>query len=259
MDDDDAIAGLKRLGLTAYEARVFLALQKLGTGTASEVSDVVDVPRSQVYGAAEKLEERGLVEMQQSTPTVYRPVSLEQARTRLLDQLAETGAETFDYLDTVQESETLEDAQSEAIWLVRGADAVSSRAAELADDAEDHLFYAASEVSMLDDALLSALGQAADRGVSVLVASANAAVREAIDERFESRGVQTCPIPPDRDPDVSGARVVLVDDETMLLSVYSMNGGEATEEVAFWSSETTFASVLGGFLREWFTLSIDDQ
>ncbi|PSP27801.1 hypothetical protein BRC65_04050 [Halobacteriales archaeon QH_2_65_14] len=58
MNDSEAVDGLKRLGLTTYEARVFLGLQKLGSGTANEVSDVVDVPRSQVYGAAEDLETR---------------------------------------------------------------------------------------------------------------------------------------------------------------------------------------------------------
>ncbi len=254
MDDEGAIAGLKRLGLTAYEARVFLALQKLGTGTANEISDVVDVPRSQVYGAAENLEERGLLEIQQSTPTVYRPVSLERARTRLLDQLAETGAETFDYLDTVQETEAPEEPQSESLWLVRGADAVSSRAVELTDDADEHVFYAASEVAMLDDSLVETFARAAERGVSVVVASANPAVRQAVDERFQTGAIATCPIPPDRDPDVAGARVLLADDETMLLSVHSPTGGEDTEEVAFWSSGSTFATVLGGFLQEWFTI-----
>ena len=249
MDEDEAIDGLKRLGLTAYEARVFLGLQKLGSGTASEVSDVVDVPRSQVYGAADGLAERGLLEKQQSTPTVYRPVSLERARTRLLDHLEETGSKTFDYLDTVQGTEAPDEGQSEAIWVVHGQTEVSSRAAELVADADSQVFYAASEVSMLDDTVLDAL-EAADRaGVSVSIASANPAVRKAVGERFP-----TVTVPKGRDPDVGSARVVLVDADTMLLGVYSDAGvtGDG-EEVAFWSSETTFAAVLGGFLREWFT------
>ena len=249
MDEDEAVDGLKRLGLTAYEARVFLGLQKLGSGTASEVSDISDVPRSQVYGAADSLAERGLVETQQSTPTVYRPVSLEQARTRLLDQLEETGSRTFDYLDTVQGTEASEEERSEAIWLVRGTEEISSRAAELLAEADERVFYATSEVSMLDETVLDALEAADEGGATVVVASANPAVREAVSERFP-----TVAIPSERDPDVGSARVVLVDEDTMLLGVYSAAGvaGEP-EEVAFWSSETTFAVVLGGFLREWFT------
>ncbi|MFC7135145.1 MULTISPECIES: TrmB family transcriptional regulator [Salinibaculum] len=247
MDDDEAIQGLKRLGLTGYEARVFIGLQKLGSGTASDISDVTDVPRSQVYGAAENLEARGLVETQQSRPTLYRPVPLERARTRLLDQLAETGAETFEYLDTVQETES-DDERSEAIWLVHGSEAVASRTSELVEAAEVYLLYACSETSMLEEPVRAALAAAADRGVAVVVASANPDVREAVGDDFE-----TVAVPAERDPDVGDARVLIADDETMLLSVYSSaDVTDGTEEVAFWSSETAFAAVLGGFLAEWF-------
>jgi sugar-specific transcriptional regulator TrmB len=247
MDDESAIDGLKRLGLTGYEAQVFLGLQKLGSGTASEISEVTDVPRSQVYGAADGLEDRGLAETQQSRPTLYRPVPLERARTRLLDQLAETGAETFEYLESVKETEA-EDERSEAIWLVHGSEAVSSRTAELIDAAEDYLLYACSEVPMLEDPILDALEGAVTNGVEVFIASANPAVREAVGDAFD-----TVAVPDERHPDAGDARVLLADGETMLLSVYSgANVEDGREEVAFWSSGTAFAAVLGGFLAEWF-------
>lgn len=248
MDDEAAIEGLTQLGLTTYEARVFLALQKLGSASASEVSEVADVPRSQVYGAAERLEERGLVETRQSTPTVYRPVTLEQARTRLLDRLAETGAETFDYLDTVRDTRA-EVEQSEDIWLVRGEDAVTSRVAELADVAEERLLYAVADPSMLDETALDTLATARDDGLEVIVASSTPAVREAAGER----GFDTYRVPDERDPDVGTARVLLVDRRTMLLSVFSSTDvAEGTQEIAFWSVDSAFAAVLLGFLEEWF-------
>lgn len=246
MDDDRAVEGLTRLGLTAYEGRVFLGLQKLGSGTASEISGVADVPRSQVYGAADRLEERGLVETQRSTPTLYRPVPLERARSRLLDQLAETGAETFEYLDSVQESEA-GDERSEALWHVRGADNVASRTAELIEAADGRVLYACGEVSLLEGTVRDALAGAADRGVTVTVGSGNPDVREVAGEEF-----RTFAVPPERHPDVGAARVMVADDETMLLSVASSAGvAERPEEVAFWSSGTAFATVLGGFLSEW--------
>lgn len=248
MDDEDAVEGLKQLGLTTYEARVFLALQKLGSASASEISKVADVPRSQVYGAAENLEDRGLVEIQQSTPTVYRPVPLEEARTRLLDRLAETGSETFDYLDSVHATES-ETERSQAIWLVRGGDAVTSRVTELAEIAEERLLYAVSDPSLLDEAVLEVLADKRQEGLEVLVSSANRSVREAAREE----GFDTHAIPQERDPDVSTARVLLADETTMLLSVFSSTEiAEGTEEVAFWSGDTAFAAVLYAFLEEWF-------
>jgi sugar-specific transcriptional regulator TrmB len=253
MDDEDAVDGLTQLGLTIYEARVFLALQKLGSASASDISEVADVPRSQVYGAAEALQERSLVDTQQSTPTVYRPVPLEQARSRLLDRLAETGSETFDHLDSVRESQAGTE-QSEAIWLVRGAEGVASRVAELAEVAEHRLFYAVTDASMLEERVVEGLSAATDDGLDVLVASSNPRAREAAREA----GFRTYEVPPGRDPDVASARVLLADERTMLMSVFSSTDiAEGTEEVAFWSADSAFAAVLSRFLEEWFEEPFD--
>ena len=56
-DEAGATESLQQLGLSQYEAEVFVALVKLGTGTAREVTQITDVPRSQVYGAAEALDD----------------------------------------------------------------------------------------------------------------------------------------------------------------------------------------------------------
>jgi sugar-specific transcriptional regulator TrmB len=248
MDDETAIEGLERLGLTNYEARVFLALQKLGAGTASEVSEVADVPRSQVYGAADNLEERGLVETRQSTPRAYRPVAMDRARTRLLDQLQRTGDETFDYLETVGGSSEAAE-ETEAIWLATGSDAVAARTAELVESAEREILYGVADPSLLADPVGAALRRAATDN-AVIVASANPDVREAI---ADVPDVRAHAVPDERSPDVGFGRTLVVDDRTVLLSVYSSApAADGTEEVAFWSADTTFAAVLVDFLREWF-------
>lgn len=250
MDDEAAVEGLTRLGLTTYEARVFLGLQKLGTGTAAAVTDVVDVPRSQVYGAAESLEERGLVETQQSTPTQYRPVSLERARSRLLDELERTGAETFDYLEDVRESAHGDEEESEAIWLVRGSGAIASRVATLAGEATGSITYGCPDLNHLEDGVVEALGAASEAGIEVVVASESPTVQAAVDD---VQGVTSFSIPAKRTPDVDTGRFMLVDDRTLLLSVCSTAaGGEGTAEVAFWSAESTFAAVLVEVIEDWF-------
>ena len=246
MNDDHAIEGLKRLGLTTYEARVFLALQKLGRGAASEVSNVADVPRSQVYGAAEGLEERGLVETQQSTPTVYRPVPLEQARRLLLDQLAETGAETFDYLDAIQNSHE-QDERSESIWLLHGSDAIRSRAAELVEGADERVLYATEDPELLDDEIHAALEATAGDGVRVVIASLEPAVLDAVGE---DSAITTYRVPEDRQTDVDIAQMLMVDDDTLLLSTYS--AAAESSEIAFWTSQNIFASIMVELVEEWF-------
>jgi len=248
MNDSEAVDGLKRLGLTTYEARVFLGLQKLGSGTANEVSDVVDVPRSQVYGAAEDLEQRGLVETQQSTPTVYRPVPPGEARKLLLDQLTRTGSETFEYLERIQDTRDYQE-RSESIWLINTEEAIISRTVTIAERADNRVLYAAETPGMLEADLLAALGTASDGGASVVVASAEPAVLEEVpDGRFE-----TNLIPDERDMDVSIGRLLVADGRTVLLSTLSTDAtGNSRQEIAFWTSDNPFATVFVELVEAWF-------
>jgi len=115
MDEGDAVSSLERLGLTTYEAKVFIALQKLGSGTAREVSRVADVPRSQVYSVTESLEDRGLVEVQQSSPMQYRPVSIEEARRTLRERFETESDRAFGYVEGVRNERGGEGEEQEAI------------------------------------------------------------------------------------------------------------------------------------------------
>ena len=101
-DDAAAIAALGELGLSTYAARTFVGLQKLGVATASEVADVTDVPRSQVYGATEELESVGLVDTHQSSPRRYRAVDVETARDLLYQRLQSRADDALDHLEAVQ-------------------------------------------------------------------------------------------------------------------------------------------------------------
>lgn len=72
------------LGLTEYQARVYLALLELGSSTAGQVPAVSRVPRTRVYATMKQLHEKGLVEIVPETPLRYRPVPIK----RFLEQQA---------------------------------------------------------------------------------------------------------------------------------------------------------------------------
>lgn len=72
-----AIDALRDLGLSTYAARTFVALAALGVGTAKDVSEVSDVPRTRVYDAIDELSDRGLVDVQQASPKEFWAVSAE--------------------------------------------------------------------------------------------------------------------------------------------------------------------------------------
>lgn len=246
MEESDAIDALERLGLTNYEAQVFVALQRLGVGSASDVDRVADVPRSQVYGAAENLEAKGLVEVQQSNPIRYRAVGLDEAKARLRGRYEREQDRAFDYLETIQADLRDADEQREDIWTIRGREAVDARAADLVRGAERRIVYAVS-ADALDLEFVDLLGERAADGVAVTVVSAD---DEVLDRVGDVEGVDVRAIPDEFAPeDRKSGRFLVVDGDTVLLSVL---GDETTpgiqSEAAIWTAGTGFAEILVGLL-----------
>lgn len=235
MDETTAVDALGRFGLSAYEARVFIALQKLGSGTASEVAEATDVPRSQVYGAADALADRGLVEIQQSSPLRYRPVPPEEAETRLSARLADERERAFEYLADVRGSLAHEGERRAEIWTVEGAQNVTERVRSLVADAEDRVLIGTSDPALLDETLRDMLSDHVASDISVVVTSAEEAVLEKAPP-----GVTVQPAPPTLDASDRSRRVLVIDGKTVLLGVHTADGGET----AVWSAGTGFATVL---------------
>ncbi|WP_435178315.1 TrmB family transcriptional regulator [Halorussus sp. AFM4] len=241
MDEDDAIEALENLGLSNYEAKVFAALQRLGVATAREVHRTTDVPRSQVYGAAESLQDRGLVEVQQSKPIQYRAVSLEAARSHLRGEFERTQEKAFDYLEAARRQGGDGDERREDIWTVRGRTAIDDRVAQLVEEAGHSVFLAIGrDAGDLPDDVAVRLVERAEAGVAVTVAGDGAA------ELFADTPVEVPEFPTDHPHEGAPVgKVLVVDRETVLLSVRDRRGdSELAEETAIWSSGTGIAAVL---------------
>ncbi|MFC5366650.1 TrmB family transcriptional regulator [Salinirubrum litoreum] len=247
MSQHEAVEALERLGLSNYEARVFVALQRLGTGTAKEVHSVADVPRSQVYGAAEELEERGLIEIQRSTPKRYRPVSIETAKAQLRARLEREQERAFTCLDEIQRSGGDVESRDD-VWTVRGTEPVTDRLVDLAERAESELFFGAASPELVPDHLVETLRRQAEAGLSVRVVSESAEVRDL----FAGTENVTVEQPVEEAPRGFTSRFLLVDDSAILLSVVTGDGGQVpgtAEETAIWSADTAIAAVLSLFIR----------
>ncbi|WP_254768994.1 TrmB family transcriptional regulator [Salinilacihabitans rarus] len=236
VDEADALAAFERLGLTSYEAKVFIGLHRIGSGTARDVAQVVDVPRSQVYGVAETLEERGLLEVQQSSPIRYRPVSVEEAREILRERFENEQERAFEYVEAVRREPNGQEEQ-EDIWTVRGSDRVDDRVVDLLSSADRRIVFGTRLPELLTDDIGAALEERADAGVTVLGVSWTEAVRDRL---HELAGVDVFKPPGHRQGDDRSGRIVIVDDDGVLLSVVDDDGSET----AIWSSGSLFASVL---------------
>ncbi|ELY47262.1 TrmB family transcriptional regulator [Natronorubrum sulfidifaciens] len=235
-DESAAIDAFERLGLTSYEAKVFIALHRLSSGTARDVASVTDVPRSQVYSVAESLEDRGLLEIQQSNPIRYRPVSIEEAQATLEARFERERERAFEYVDTVKQESATEETQ-EDIWTVRSRDRVDDRVVDLLSQAEETIVFGTRLPSFVTESIERRLEERAAAGVSVLAISRTESVRARLGTL---EGVETAVPPAHRDSDERSGRIVIVDGDSLLLSVVADDGSET----AIWSSDSLFASVL---------------
>ncbi|WP_049927902.1 TrmB family transcriptional regulator [Halopiger goleimassiliensis] len=232
----EAVEAFERLGLTSYEAKVFIALHRLGSGTARDVSRVVDVPRSQVYSVAERLAERGLLEIQQSSPIRYRPVPIEEARATIEERFERERERAFEYVDAVRTDPTGEE-EREDIWTVRGTDRVTDRVVDLCSQAEERIVFGTRLPELVTDAIERTLERQAAAGRTVVAVSRDQAVRERVSAL---EGVVVESSPAHREGDDRSGRILLVDDDAVLLSVVDDDGSET----AIWSAGSLFASVL---------------
>ncbi|NHN47590.1 TrmB family transcriptional regulator [Halostella sp. JP-L12] len=178
--DEEAVAALESIGLTEYEARCFVALSKIRSGTAKEVSQISEVPRSRVYDALDRLSERGLVDVQRSDPRRYRAVDehevlsvFERDFRSALDEVDET----LDALDDHRRSER-------GVWEISSRDHVVSRTLTLLDDAESEVYLLVAAEGALGDDVLGRVATLAERGIRVLAEvpsePVGAAIREAV-------------------------------------------------------------------------------
>lgn len=216
--EEDAVAAFEQLGLTEYEARCFVALSRVSQGTASEVSELSDVPRSRVYDTVDRLHERGLVDVQQSDPREYRAIDRAEAFELLRREYRsaiETADAALDHLATDDRSE-----DEEGLWSIASADHVHDRLDALLGDAEATVDAVVADESTLARSVIESFASTSDRGVDVFVEVPTEDVRDGFEERVADARVAVSE-DLQRNRDVEGKRpglLVLIDEHAVLAS-----------------------------------------
>jgi sugar-specific transcriptional regulator TrmB len=237
-----AIEQLKAFGLSTYAARTFVALVGLESGTAQDVSEVEDVPRTRVYDAADELEQRGLVDVEESTPQRFRVVSRETAGKHLHREFTRRVNRLREALDSIET--TTRATEQRGIWTVSEQKRITERVVTLIDEAETRVVFA-SAPNLLTADVLDALEAAQTRGVSVTVAEPSAT-------RLAEEGLSDeAPAPPWHWSGPAAGRFLLVDGSRTVVSAWTpTNPGEGREETALWGRGPDNALV--GVLRALF-------
>lgn len=237
-DQEAAIDLFQQLGLKAYEAKSFVALTRRQSGTAKEISDTSEVPRTRVYDAIRVLESMGLVEIQHSNPKRYRAVPIDEAVDTLRGQY-ETRVESLQ--EALQGIEPiLDEAEQEVtheVWTLAGEQAITNRTGQLIDGAEDEVVFVVGHRNVFSDALAERLRAAIDRGITVIIGTTSEDLRTTIEDAVPAAEVFVSGLEWLRSSDmvddgVEISRLILVDRETILVSSFHPVGDERSHEQA---------------------------
>lgn len=231
---------MQQLGLKEYEAKCYVALARMPSGTAKAVSQTSDVPRTRVYEAVKVLESKGLVEVQHSSPQEFRAVPIAEAAETLREEYVTRTSELVDAVEAIEPAAT-ESAPEDAheVWTLAGESAIGTRTREFVESAEREVLLVAGSEAACSDALVDALCGAADDGVDLRLGAGSPALAELLAadvpgaEVFVSDlGWLSCSsVDPDDDTTIS--RLLLVDGSTILASTRCGSAaGAATEERA---------------------------
>ena len=176
-----AIELLQQLGLKEYEARCFVGLTRLNTGTAKKLSDITEVPRTRVYDAIRVLEVQGLVEIQHSSPQKFRAVSLEEATATLRDKYEDRVDRLHDALESADTVDDEENSTVQEVWAMSGQDAIENRAERLIESATDEIVLVIGDESLLTEKLIETLSGVKD-DIELLVGTLTSSLQEQVQE-----------------------------------------------------------------------------
>lgn len=226
---EQAVELLQQLGLKEYEAKSFVALSRLPSGTAKKISDISEVPRTRVYDSIRVLESKGLVESQQSSPQQFRAVSDDEVADTLRANYVSRTEKLRETLAQIEpaSSDTKTDLTHE-VWSLSGTTAIANRTADLVDETAEELVFVVGQDSSLSESLLGDLQAAEQRGVNVVLGTVDEPLREELQRSVPGAdvfvsGLRWLSGSPATGDDTEITRLLLADRSTILVS--SVNEG----------------------------------
>ena len=142
MDEKSAIETLKILGLTEYEAKSYIALNRIGMAKATDIHTASGVPRSAVYGTLAKLEEKGLIETEYGKPMRYKSIEPSNAIKKLITFINNTSEDLIDFLDKYKVKEEL-GMPTESVWTLRSVKNLMAKFNEMISSANSEIIFVA--------------------------------------------------------------------------------------------------------------------
>jgi len=166
-----AAGPLTQMGLTGYEAKVLVALLKLGRSTVREIYPVCGVPRSAVYGVLERLRARGLVQVASTRPTSYISVSPAEVMEIMEGDFENKRESALEVLSSIHTAPT-RIQKDEEVWLLNDTVSVMRMSRKLILSSREEIFMGVYSERLSE--LKNDLIQRAKEGVNISVLAKDA-------------------------------------------------------------------------------------
>jgi HTH-type transcriptional regulator, sugar sensing transcriptional regulator len=129
---------LRSLGLTKYEARVYGGLLTVTGATATEIHEICGVPRASVYPVMDRLLQKNLVSVSNTTPKRFNAVPPDEGVSTLMHAVEKDATYARRVLNELyQERMGFERGDEELIWSSFGLDNITKRLLDLITNARD--------------------------------------------------------------------------------------------------------------------------
>ena len=155
---------LKRIGLSDYESRAYLALVAMEYGSAEEVGETASIPRTSAYKVLQSLDEKGYVRAREGRPTVYQPVEPSEIKAEIIREISET----FDCLSDLK-GVLSERGVPQLVYTISGKERVIDKIGEILGTSDESFIISTPAIRTIRQYHESSFRYAVERGVEVTV------------------------------------------------------------------------------------------
>lgn len=155
---------LYRFGLTEYEARAYVALVSLGSGSANLVASIAQMPRTSAYKVMKSLEKKGYAKQKPGRPVSFAPTDPLELSKKLAGDVEECFGKIAAVKDLLSER-----GVPQLVYTIMGTDRVLDKIGEMMDKAEGSFVISSPSLVEIRRKLGKQFNNSIARGVQVTV------------------------------------------------------------------------------------------
>ena len=163
-DTREASTVLQSLGLSAYEARAYIALVAHGYGNAETIAETSGIPRTSAYKVLTSLCNKGYAISTRGRPMSFKPEAPEKVKNDVLLRVSSV----FDDLQVLHEV-LMDKGEPQLVYTIQGKQRVLRKIGELLDTAAHTFIISTPPLSVVRETLNKRIGAAVKRGVRATV------------------------------------------------------------------------------------------